>query len=293
VNGLDRLRRRARALVGKPRKGAISWMARSWTAADLRPLPEGSHAGPPHFVGVGTPKAGTSWWYSLVTRHPHVLPNRFHQKELQFFARTDAFDPPEPADAVLYRQAFPCGTDVFSGEWTPNYLSHPRALERLVSCAPEARLLLLVRDPVDRLQSHLNHQWGLMERLGLSGDEAAFTWRYFLYPDAVRASFVADNVERLLSLVPRDRLLVLQYEQCRDDPEEQLHRTLAFLEVDPAPSIDAIRAPVNSRPRRFPAFTPQERGHAAELFETDATRVCRLLPELDGSRWHTLARQTQ
>jgi hypothetical protein len=266
-------------------------MARTWSTAELRPLPEGSDAGPPHFVGIGTPKAGTSWWYSLVARHPQVFPNRFRKKELQFFARTDAFEPPAAADRALYRQAFPRGPQVFSGEWTPNYLSHPRALERLLACAPEARLLLLVRDPVDRLQSHLNHHWGLMERLGLSGDEAAFTWRYFLYPDAVRASLVADHVERLLSLVPRDQLLVLQYERCRDDPLEELHRTLAFLDLDPIPATDSLRAPVNSRPRRIPPLTSEERRQAGEFFEADASRTCELLPEVDGARWRSLERQ--
>jgi hypothetical protein len=265
-------------------------MVREWTADDLREPPPGTEPGPPHFVGVGVPKAGTTWWFDLVAKHPHVVPNRFGQKELQFFCRDDAFRADDDVDRALYRAAFVRGAREVSGEWTPNYITHPRALDRLVAAAPDTRILLLVRDPVDRLHSHLNHHAHLLDTLRLQGDEAGFVWRYLLFPDAVRASCIADDVAHLLSLVPRERLLVLQHERCRDDPDGELRRTYEFLEVDPDISVDSLREPVNSRARRLPPVEPEERRRAAEHFEDQARRLCELLPEVDAARWPSLER---
>jgi hypothetical protein len=148
---------------------------------------------------------------------------------------------------------------------------------------------LLVRDPVDRLRSHLNHHDFLLDNLRLTGDEAAFVWRYLLFPDAVRASSIADEVEHLLELVPRDRLHVLQHEVCRDDPEGELRRTFEFLGLDPEVPVESLREPVNSRAPRIAPMGDGERHRAAEHLEDQARRLCVLLPEIDASRWRTLA----
>ena len=50
-------------------------------------IPEGWQVGPPHFVGVGAQKAGTSWWNRLIEAHPDVVNAGGQPKELHFFDR--------------------------------------------------------------------------------------------------------------------------------------------------------------------------------------------------------------
>ena len=70
-------------------------MKRPFIASDLTTLPEGWQCNEPDFVGVGVPKAGTSWWYSLMLQHPQVVPHRLLSdtnpvsKELNYFSGID------------------------------------------------------------------------------------------------------------------------------------------------------------------------------------------------------------
>src|SRR5262245_21893595 len=80
-------------------------LTRAFTAADLAPLPEGWALRPPDFVGVGTEKAGTAWWHSLIDRHPAVVANRLGIKELRYFCHFGTRRP-SAAEQETYRAAF-------------------------------------------------------------------------------------------------------------------------------------------------------------------------------------------
>ena len=116
-----------------------------WAAED------GSTTGTlPDFVVIGTMKGGTSFFYHLLSKHPLVQPAA--SKELHFF------DAHFNLGVEWYRRCFPAprlkdGRGTITGEATP-YMAHRLAPERMAKVVPEARLIALLRNPVDRAYSH-------------------------------------------------------------------------------------------------------------------------------------------
>ena len=101
-----------------------------------------------------------------------------------------------------------------SGEKTPEYLSCPWAPPMLKLAAPEARAIVLLRDPVERYVSGLSHH----DRGGLVDDDESlgrvFGDRMRVVTDAIARGMYATQLEWLQELYPAERLLVLQYERC-------------------------------------------------------------------------------
>ena len=89
----------------RPRPQILEWIQRPFTRRDLAPVPHGWVTGPPDFIGVGCGKAGSSWWYELLSRHPDVVPNRLRAKELHFLCHFD-YRGPSPEDIATYQAAF-------------------------------------------------------------------------------------------------------------------------------------------------------------------------------------------
>ena len=110
----------------------------------------------PDFLCIGAQKAGTTTLQALLLQHPQVyLPP---QKELQYFSLR--FD----AGLAWYSQAFAgAAAGQRCGEITPYYLFHPQAPLRIRALLPQVRLIVLLRDPVERALSQYFHA----RRLGL------------------------------------------------------------------------------------------------------------------------------
>jgi hypothetical protein len=240
--------------------------------------PAGWLAAPPDFVGVGSARSGTTWWDELIHAHPDVVRAPGVPKEIHFFDRfwEGAFD---DADADRYRRFFPRPAGKRAGEWTPGYALDfwtPRLLRR---AAPEARLLVLLRDPVERFRSGLT----LTEnRLTLNWTPRASANGGF------QRGVYADQLLRLWAAFPREQVLVLQFEQCVRDPRSQLRRTFAFLGLDEAPAdnIDVERRVNETRVRKVP-MSDWQRRLLVERYAPENARLGALVPDLDLSLWQS------
>lgn len=265
------------------------WMAACFTPDDLAPLPAGWKTGPPDFVGLGCGKAGGSWWYDLLLEHPQVVRNRLDAKELHYFCHFD-FRGPDAAAVDLYREAFARPVGKLCGEWSGNFLNHPLSLGYLLDAAPEAKLLAIVRNPVDRAVSTWNQlRSARAPRLGLEGERARLLDDYSLFPEAIWSAQIAGAVRQLLDRVPRERLLVLQYEQLRDDPAPGFARTCEFLGIDAAFRPRDLRRAVNRRPYVVPRPDAAGRARLAGWFADDVRALASLLPGLDLALWPDFA----
>ena len=100
--------------------------------------------GPPDFVGIGTQKAGTTWWFDAICAHPDVYSRADIHKERHFFGRY-AVRPFGPAECTQYHDWFPRPPDSLTGEWTPDYIHCPWVPALLARAAPRTRLVLLTR----------------------------------------------------------------------------------------------------------------------------------------------------
>lgn len=239
--------------------------------------PPGWEVGPPTFVGVGAQKAGTSWWNGLIARHPDVVSAGGQPKELHFFDRAweDRFD---ASDVQRYWRYFPRPPGKVSGEWTPGYLIDFWTPELLARAAPGARVLVLLRDPIERFRSGLTHQLATSRRPLSHGDVQG----------AFQRGLYAPQLRRVLAAFPREQVFVGQYEACRADPAGQLARTYAFIGLIPFEVPEAaLRREVN--PTTGARFEPSGalRGALVGGYAVDLAQVAELVPHLDLSLWPT------
>ena len=240
-------------------------------------LEPGEEAGPPDFVGIGVQKAGTTWWYGLIVAHPSVSARPAIHKERHFLSRyaATAFG---AADVRDYHGWFPRRPGTLAGEWTPDYVDFPWVPPLLAQAAPRARLLLLVRDPVERFRSGLAHH----KRHGLPVTDATMA-------DAVARGFYARALTPWWSHFGPEALLVLQYERCRADPAGQLARTYRFLGLDDDFVPDALHRRVDPPAESRIDLAPDARRRLVDAYQPDVDALTRRFPELDLDLWPNFA----
>ncbi|MGO8873379.1 MAG: sulfotransferase family protein [Acidimicrobiales bacterium] len=234
--------------------------------------------GPPGFVGIGAQKAGTTWWCALISRHPGVSDPPLIQKERHFFARfgAESFGPSDIAD---YHAWFPRSVGTISGEWTPDYYYYPWVPPLLAQAAPETKLLLMLRDPVERFRSGLAH----LTRNG--ADHIGRT-----LAEALNRSLYAESLRRWHKFYPADQLLVLQYEACVADPATQLARSHEFLGLDPDFRPKNLRGKFNRTHEAKPKLPADALERFDDIIGPDLSDLVTLLPSLDFSLWPSASR---
>ena len=248
--------------------------------ADVPPCPDGWSVGPPGFVGIGAPRCGTSWWYRVISSHRDVSDQRgVRPKEIHFFS-TARDRPLTDEEVASYHRYFPRSPEApVVGEWTPDYMYIASLPDQLQRAAPGARVLVLLRDPVDRFVSGNMRGRRLAAQNGIAGAEAEIAVRN------TERGMYSEPVARALDAFGRERVLVLQYERCRAEYARELRRTHEFLGLDPERGF----APPMREPRERPV--PEgERARLGEQYAPDVKRLAELLPELDVSCWPNVAR---
>jgi hypothetical protein len=246
----------------------------------LPPLcPPGSKIAAPDFVGIGAQRGGTTRWFRLLASHPDLVPSPA-AKELHYFDRfyRGGFG---PADAAGYRRYFPRPAGSLGGEWTPSYLAAPWVAPLLAAAAPEAKLLVLLRDPIERYLSGLEHDAWVAGRAGLPLSQHAPI-------EAFARGLYHAQLSAWLEHFDRSRVLVLQYERCTADPAAELARTLSFLGL----GEEGFEPDLGSHPNRQPAKPELDRPVAAayrRAYREDVIRLAEDFPEIDLQLWPNFA----
>lgn len=240
--------------------------------------------GPPDFVGVGVQRAGTSWWWNLVTQHPQVhVPGAgtTEFKERQFFSGAYA---PRVRERQIERYPldFPRPPGTLTGEWTPRYMYDPWTPRALATAAPSARVLVMLRDPVERCQSAL--AW-IARRLG--GEQEV---KRELRNEAVARGLYGAQLHLLLAHFAARQVLVLQYERCLREPALELARTFRFLGLEPMDSMPAHpHRPRRSRRAASVQLSPETRADLVALYAPDIDSLTRRFPDVDVELWPNFA----
>jgi hypothetical protein len=217
----------------------------------------------PDALIIGAPKAGTSALHAALARHPDVFASPI--KEPKYYMCTDAPPPAYcgPGDAHSQQEWVWRAEDyaaLFAGagqhtlrlESTPFYLYLPHARTRMAQELPDARFVVVVRDPVDRAYSNWMHLW--VDGLEPEGD---FRTAFRAEDDRIAAGWApfwhyrrmgryGEQLADLFLRVERERVLVLRYRQLVEQPAATLDRVCAFLGLDTG-RVDAIPHD-NSRP---------------------------------------------
>ena len=112
----------------------------------------GGAPGPPDFVGVGALGSGAGWWHSMLLAHPEIAPPRARRRALHFFDRFCAREM-TGADVAAYHERFPRREGTISGEWTGRYMCDAWTPPLLRRAAPDAKLLVMLSDPIERYRA--------------------------------------------------------------------------------------------------------------------------------------------
>jgi hypothetical protein len=252
--------------------------AYGWVTSPFRPLPD--------FLVLGAQKAGTTALYEYLRRHPQITGPSW--KEVSFFDRHWA------RGERWYRGNFPNlarTREKLVGEASPSYVFHPLAPQRVQEVVPEARLILLVRNPVDRALSQYNHEVALgreplpfeealdaeEERLRgekerMAADPRYFSREWWSHTYQARGRY-AEQLERWLAVFPREQLLVLPTDDLGSNPGQAHSQVLEFLGAS-AQRLDSYPRVYE---REYAPMKPETRERLAAEFEEPNRRLYELL----------------
>jgi hypothetical protein len=233
------------------------------------------------FIVAGVQKGGTTALFDYLGDEPSLSLSR--EKEVHFFD-DEAIDWARP-DYGAYHASFPPFDGRPRGEATPIYLYWPRSLERIEAYNPAMKLIVMLRDPVERAWSH----WKMEYARG--AETKAFAWciregrqrlfqaepwgvhREFSY---VERGFYGEQMERLYGLFPREQVLVLKAEELRGEPGPVLGRVRAFLGLPEGPSPPPREVHVGREMDYGAAISDQDIAHLRAVYARDAARLADL-----------------
>jgi Sulfotransferase family len=240
----------------------------------------------PDVLIIGAPKAGTSALHAALTQHPEIYASPV--KEPKYYMCWDAPPPAYrgPGDAhsnqewiwrradyeALFREA---PKDAQRLESTPFYLYMPGARRRIAEELPEAKLIVIVRDPIDRAYSNWMHLWvdGLepisdfVEAWHAEDRRVADGWAPFWHYH--RLGRYGEQLADLFELVEREKVFVLRYWQLVSHPDETLNRVARFLGI--ADDQVATIPPDNARPFVEPGLRTSVLGRVIRAGATAAS----------------------
>ena len=252
---------------------------------------------PPDFVILGGQRCGTSSLYKNLGQHPEIAPSL--RKEVEYF--TIDYD----QGSGWYRAHFPLklrravagmrGKKLLTFEATPDYIFDPRAPERIKRDLPDAKLIVLLREPVSRAYSHYHH----MSRLGLEDlpfdraidaeesrlegeldemqrDPYARVLPFRRHSYATRGLY-ADQLQRWFDLFPRDQILILMFDDLIADPEGTLHRIADFVGAERWAPAEFRNYSYTAKPASNPDIPAETARQLAEYFAEPNRRLNDLL----------------
>ncbi len=207
----------------------------------------------PDFIIIGAQKGGTTSLYNYLLDHPSIAP--IYIKEPHFF---DIYSHKGP---LWYRSHFPTTLQKYyvkflqkrpflTGEASPYYMPHPLAAARIAMTLPDVKLIMVLRNPIDRAYSQYQHQVrqpGVeplsfteaidREEERLAGEEkkllensryVSFNHRHYSY--LTRGRYI-DQITIWMKLFPKEQFLILKSEDLYSNPSEILKETFEFLKV--------------------------------------------------------------
>jgi hypothetical protein len=277
-------------------------LRRSWQAGRVRARQAANQPRVlPELLIIGTQRGGTTSLYEYLSQHPDVVPPL--GKELQYFSVEHG------RGEAWYRAHFPTqrsierrrrgGAACVVFEASPYYLFHPLAARRAAATVPSTKLIVLLRDPVERAYSHYEHtrQRGLEplsfedavaaepERLAgeverMQADPTYQSKAHRIWSYVSRGRY-APQVSEWLAHFTRPQMLVLKSEDLFADPGAVYARSLDFLGLRPL-ALPAYRAYTRRRPG--PPLRADTRDALRKQYRPDIERLTAVIGEQMG--WH-------
>ncbi|AFZ36255.1 sulfotransferase [Stanieria cyanosphaera PCC 7437] len=196
----------------------------------------------PNFLIIGAAKAGTTSLYHYLSQHPQILPAV--KKEVGYFNRSDNLQP----NLNWYLSHFPTipeETNFITGEATPSYLISD-VQEQVFALFPQIKLILVLRNPVERAISHyyhrLKHGWE-SNSLEIAINSELAMLKQLEHQEQIEqfcreknsvyllGGLYVHTIKRWLKIFAKEQLLILTNEQLLSEPEQTMKQIYIFLNL--------------------------------------------------------------
>lgn len=195
------------------------------------------------FIVCGTQKGGTKALDSYLRSHTEIcLPEK---KELHFFDNEAAFQTRNPDYSAYHAHFAPTPAHRVLGEGTPIYMYWDPAPKRMWKYNPSLKLIILLRNPIERAYSH----WNMFRDKGM---ETLSFWdaiqserqrcrealpQQHKVVSYVDRGFYLQQLRRLWMFFPKPQVLILKSEELKDQPVTALQKISDFLKVSPFENV--------------------------------------------------------
>jgi len=207
----------------------------------------------PDFIIIGTMKGGTTILYDFINEHPDVTASK--QKEIHYFSLY-------AHKGMEWYSSFFENDATFTGEASPTYFdmaSSPAIPSLIKATLPEVKIILIVRDPVERAVSQFFHlqkinkieallEMDINEFFGGNFSSAITQTSpedLYLY-QTLNFSCYFRKLQAYLSVFGKERMLVLSNDQLKNDPSETMERVFNFLNLSDLKNHDFSRIKYSS-----------------------------------------------
>ncbi|MDO8582522.1 MAG: sulfotransferase [bacterium] len=176
----------------------------------------------PSFIGIGAYKAGTAWISQCLSEHPALF---MPIKESYFFTINAYWNRGRAWYEIFFRD---CPKDAKAGEFCPAYLCNTLAPQRIASLYPTIKIIVCLRNPIDRAFSHYLHDI----RYGFIPSSVSFSMALAMHPYYLKEGLYADAFARYYTYFSKDQILVVWHEDSKKNPDIFISRIYSFLGVD-------------------------------------------------------------
>ncbi len=247
--------------------------------SDLRRLFEAKPTNQVSFLVCGAQKCGTTALDSYLRQHPDIC--MASHKELHYFDSENKFLYPNINYQEYLTYFEPEHHNQILGETTPSYMYWYTAPRRIWEYNPDMKLVILLRNPIDRAYSHWNMQrergvekLNFMDAL-FAEEDRRYAWRplqnkRFSYLDR---GFYSEQIRRLRAFFPADQLLILRSQTLRHSPETILNQIVKYLDINPFPKIEFKTIHTRNYERQM---TEKEWNYLFDLYQTEIQDVEKL-----------------
>src|SRR5438552_1066945 len=228
---------------------------------------------------AGAQKSGTTALHDFLSRHPEITMG--DRQEMHFFDNEEISS--QPVDYEFLHQHFPpMPASTIAGECTPIYIYWKPAIERIWKYNPKIKLLIILRNPVDRAFAHWNMQRfkgrepldffdAVREEQARIAGAPPTEARRFAYVDR---GLYSRQLARLFEFFPREQVKVVKFEKFREHQRGTLASIFSFLGCKPLRSIRSKDRNVVPYER---AMNWEERVFLYHLFAEDIANVEQML----------------
>lgn len=247
------------------------------------------------FMIAGTQKSGTSVLHYYLDQHPNVT--MAYREELRllvqprrhFFDNEKQFNDGKVDYELLHRNIPVTEETKVVGACTPIYTYWKPAIERIYNYNPSIKLVILLRNPIERAFSHWNMQrdrdlepLDFLDAIEEEKNRArAALPRQLRKYSYVERGFYSQQIKRVFHYFPREQTLIIKFDDLRRNYREIGNRVFDFLNV---PRLDRLQNREENSTKYSRSMTQAERKHLYSIFAEDIVQLENIL-RWDCSDW--------